>query len=362
MVGSLSDVPRKRYTDLDETLQNEYFQKPPFEPLEQTKFYDFWRKYYTAFSRAQNLLALTCQEKEPNGSGVRRVPSKYFKLDYSPLDSWRDIDFETDELELEQIKDVNIKNEYSFTSNILLYETCPQQYRFFKELEFSPARQSPMLFGTLVHETIEDVHKAVLRGEKSRITHDQIEQWFNSNYINLSKKERVYLAPETRQAAFEHVIRYVERQSKDWSRIKEAEVEVALVKDTYILKGKIDLIRGEGDTVEIVDFKSAEEKPDQHRDQDILERYRRQLEVYAHLVESRHNYRVSKMHIYYTSDKDGDPLVSFKKEGVMIDNTIADIDHTVQKIENKDFALAIEDRPRKLCSDCDMRYYCNAVM
>ena len=50
--------------------------------------------------------------------------------------------------------------------------------------------------------------------------------------------------------------------------------------------GKVDLIRGEGDTVEIVDFKS-EKKPDVLIETAEMNRYRRQLEVYAHLIEEK---------------------------------------------------------------------------
>ena len=51
---SLEGVPRKSYNDLDEILENNYFSKPPYEPFELIKNFDFWRLYYTAFSRAQN--------------------------------------------------------------------------------------------------------------------------------------------------------------------------------------------------------------------------------------------------------------------------------------------------------------------
>ena len=48
----------------------------------------------------------------------------------------------------------------------------------------------------------------------------------------LSKKERVYLAPSSQQAALLHVLRYYERENSNWDRIKEAEVEISLVKDS----------------------------------------------------------------------------------------------------------------------------------
>ena len=156
-------VPRKQYTDLDDLLQRKYYSKKPFEPLEETKNYDFWRLFYTAFSRAQNLLLLTCQEKTTG----KRVPSKYFKPVYDPVCTWRDTSFQPKYLTLETIKDVDLKNAYSFTSHITVFEDCARQYKFYRDLGFAPIRRNPILFGTLVHQTIEDIHKAVLRGEEA---------------------------------------------------------------------------------------------------------------------------------------------------------------------------------------------------
>ena len=237
-----------------------------------------------------------------------------------------------------------------------MFENCAEQYRFFKELEFAAIRESPMLFGTLVHQTIEDIHKTVLRGEESSITFDTIKGWFSANYAMLSKKERVYLAPSSQQAALLHVLRYYERENGNWDRIKEAEVEISLVKDQYILKGSVDLIRGEQGTVEIIDFKS-EKKPDMEKDRERLRQYQSQLEVYAHLVEERTGQKVSRMHLYYTGEDGGNPYVSFHKDDRAIGKTIARFDDIVARIERQDYGIA--SRPAKLCQSCDMRAYCD---
>jgi ATP-dependent DNA helicase UvrD/PcrA len=353
MVGSLEAVPRKQYTDLDQVLEQDYIHRPPFEPIEHTKFFDFWRLYYTAFSRAQNILALTCQEK----SGRGRSPSKHFARFYDELPSWKSESFKPELIKLKQIREVNLKNEYSFTSHIALYENCAQQYRFFKELEFTPVRTSPMLFGTLIHETIEDIHKTVLRGEKEKLSEDQIRQWFETNYHYLTKRERTYLAPPIKEVALKHILRYYNRQDGDWSKILDAEVDISLVKDEYILKGSVDLIIDEQGSVEIIDFKS-EKKPDLESERELLDRYKRQLEVYAHLVEERTGRDVSKTHLYYTSEESGNPLVTFDKDDSSINNTITSFDKIVNRIKNKDFSLY--ERPVKLCIECDMRAYCDS--
>ena len=354
IVGSMDSVPRKQYTDLDELLQGEYYSKEPFEPLEQTKNYDFWRLFYTAFSRAQNLLLLTCQEKT---KGHRRAPSKYFKPVYDPVCPWRDASFQPEDLILETIKDVDLKNEYSFTSHITVFEDCARQYKFYRGLGFAPIRRNPILFGTLVHQTIEDIHKAVLRGEEQIVTDAQISDWFNSNYTHLSRQERLYLSPGGQKAALNHILKYARRERDTWDRLRETEVEVSLVKEAYLLKGHVDLIRGEDDTVEIVDFKS-EKKPDLVNDRERVDRYRRQLEVYAHIIGERTGQTISKMHLYYTGEDDSNPYVSFEKDVHSIDQTMKTFDGIVARIESKDFG--IESRPEGLCRNCDMKAYCDA--
>ena len=353
LVGSLNAIPRKQYTALDELLEQDYLSRPPFEPIEHTKFFDFWRLYYTAYSRAQNVLGLTCQEI----TGKGRTPSKHFVDYYDDLPSWRDAAFIPERLKLDEVKEVNLKREYSFTSHLTLFENCAQQYLFFKELEFSPVRKSPILFGTLVHQTIEDIHKTVLRGEQEKLSHEQIRAWFETNYKYLTKRERVYLAEPIREVAIGHVLRYHDRQNGDWSRIVEAEVDISLVKDQYTLKGSVDLITGEDDTVEIVDFKS-EKKPDMEKDKEKLRRYQRQLDVYAHLVEERTGRKVTKTHLYYTSEKSGNPYISFVKDDKAIEKTINTFDEVVGRIEGHDFSIA--ERPEKLCTECDMRPYCDS--
>ena len=348
LVDSLANVPRKNTNDLMMQIEDRYFKRPAFEPYEVTKYFDFWRLYYTAFSRAQDLLILTCCED-------KRTPSNYFKDIYEELQSVDNPEFDLREFDFKPIKDVNIKNTYSFTSHITVYETCALQYKFYRELEFMPVRANAMLFGTLVHETIEDVHRAALRHEEQTITEENVSRWFDSNYVSLTKAEHTYLAGPQREAALKQVLRYVERQHGDWSQIQQAEVDVSLVKPDYIIGGKIDLIRGEGDTLEIVDFKS-QRKPDMVKAREQLERYRRQLHIYAHLVEERTGQKVSKMHIYYTGEDGGVPTVTYPYTKSAVEGTMAVFNDTVHKIMKKDFRRCAKDP--KVCNACDFRFYC----
>lgn len=348
-VDSLSNVPRKTYKELMSEVEDKYFHRPAFEPYEQMKYFDFWRLYYTAFSRAQDLLILTCDEN-------KRTPSQYFAEVYEELQSVNSPAFDLNEFDFKKVKKVNLKDTFSFTSHITVYETCALQYKFYKELEFMPVRENAMIFGTLVHETIEDIHRAALRQEEQLITPDNITDWFETNYHSLVKSEHTYLAEPQRNAALKQVLRYAERQDGKWDAIKQAEVDVSLVQTDYIIEGKIDLVKGANGTVEIVDFKS-ERKPDMERMRQRLELYRRQLQIYAYLIEQRTGQKVSKMHLYYTGEENGNPMISYPYTKSAIEGTVAAFDDTVHRILRKEFKHTC-DNPQT-CKNCDFRYYCH---
>jgi len=358
IVGSMNAVPAKSFTELDEILQREYYHKPIYEPMDQTKYFDFARLYYTAFSRAQNLLLLTGCES----SSGQKTPSAYFESYWRNLLKWSDSRIDLHKVDLANVKPINIKHEYSFTSHILLYENCPRQYKFYKELQFVEERKGGTLGGSLLHQTIEDIHKAVLRGEQDTLTDANIESWFNTNYQLLVKQLHSYVAEPQRKVLLHQVLNYRDKNENLWHRIKEAEVDVSMVKEDYILEGKIDLIEGENGTVELVDFKSGE-KPDVNTNDEykrkILNQYRRQLEVYAYLIEQRYGYNVSAMHLYYPKEENGNPRITYRYQQHNIDNTIEAFEEVVHKIEKKDFSMDGVLRNEKHCSNCDLRFYCN---
>lgn len=365
LVDSLYARPTAAKDDLLTKVEEKYFHRAPFENRDDIKFFDFWRLYYTAFSRAQNLLVLSCNEC----GGSWRTPSKYFKELYDCLKGYDTLDLSN--VVLDKVKPVNLKQTFSFTSHIELYENCPLQYKFFKELGFTQVRVGATLFGTLVHETIEDVHRAAMRHEEYTITPENIRQWLDTNYSTLSKREHSYLGEKQIDAAYKQVLRYVNKvedgvgpmsggESKGplWHHIQDAEVDVSLVKPDYILHGTVDLISTDGETVEIVDFKS-EKRPETLVETESINRYKRQLEVYAHLVEEKTGKKVSKMHLYYTGEENDKPIISFKKSKDSIAATIQEFDKVVAKIQNHDFSKMTENK--KICRECDMRYYCGKL-
>ncbi len=347
-VDSLGKNPQKSYKLLMVEVERKYFHRGAFEPYDDIKYFDFWRLYYTAFSRPQDLLILTCNE-------TKRSPSKYFENAYNKLPSIDNPSFHLEDFTFHTVKNTNLKKTYSFTSDIAVYDTCALQYKFYKELEFMPALQGAKIFGIVVHETIEDIHRAVLRNEKEDITEENITKWFNNNYQSIVESEHYYLSKPLREVALQQVLRYANQQSETWNAVKQAEVNVTLVQPDYIIGGKVDLLKGEGDTVELVDFK-AEKKPDKEQMKGRIKLYCEQLQLYAYLIEKTTGQHVSKMHLYYTAEESGNPFVSVPYNRNAIDKTVATFDDTVHKIMRKEYTHYAESS--KTCDNCDFRFYC----
>lgn len=345
IVGSQSGTPRKQYNENIEEIISQFSGKGTFENLEDIKMFDFWRLYYVAFSRAQSLLVLLCDSSKQN------EPSKYFEWLYENIP--HDVDYS--KFKFEKIKNAVLKNSYSFTSDINVYLTCPTQYKFFKEIGFEPVRLGSTLFGTVVHETIEDIHKAVLRNEIEKVTDENIQKWLDINYKTASKAQNSYLAQHILEAAFDQVKNYVDRASKNWQAIANAEMPITLSEDKFIITGKVDLVTNEKGEYQILDFKT-EKKPDVNRDTDKVNRVRRQLEIYAYLIEKRYGIKIKGMKVYYTGEKNGVPTISFRMDEKHIKETISTFKNVVDKIERKEFNSKCSDL--NICKNCDLRHFC----
>ena len=58
--------------------------------------------------------------------------------------------------------DKKVTEIYSYTSDYMLYNRCPRQYMFLREYDFVGSRTQTMMFGSLVHQTIEDLHHLLI--------------------------------------------------------------------------------------------------------------------------------------------------------------------------------------------------------
>lgn len=320
------------------------------EPPKEMKNFDLWRKYYTAFSRAETLLVLASSQK-------RGDTSEEFQWIMPALPAYNAKEADYHHLTCRPVGRNVFKPRFAFTSQIALYEECPMKYLWHRGYSFAGTQGSHAMYGELVHETIEDIHRAVLRGEADRVTPPAIYGWMMANYISLSDKENSWLPEAKLKQAFAEIRGYVDFRKVNWDDALAAECPLELVKDDYILNGTIDLLSGNGDKVRVIDFKTGKKPP---MDSPLMEKYLSQLEVYAYLVETKLGRSVERLVLYFTSDAEN-PCVVFPMSKERVEKRMEEFDATARRILARDFARRCEMKKNELptaCRFCDFRKYC----
>jgi hypothetical protein len=95
-----------------------------------------------------------------------------------------------------------VKRRYSFTGDLKLYETCPRQYQFFREYDFTPSRSAVIFFGLLVHQSIEEIHRRVMDGKLATLNETTIRELFDRTFHFLALGDVRPIGSAARESAF----------------------------------------------------------------------------------------------------------------------------------------------------------------
>lgn len=112
------------------------------------------------FDRAKNLCIMT----QMTGAGYSTFgPMK----EYLSTQKFENIaSFDLDSLPVSDDKSEEMTHVYTYTADYLPYKNCPRNYMVFKKYDFVPSRSQTMFFGSLVHETVEDLQNFISGGLK----------------------------------------------------------------------------------------------------------------------------------------------------------------------------------------------------
>ena len=345
-VGSLSSLGSTG-KQVDRDLAP-FYSRPPFEPESRVTEFDRMRLHYVAFSRPQKLLVLTAGDQ----------PKDFFAAIWQGLPQWPYVQKGLLAAQRFEPKErMPVKKSYSFTGHLKIYETCPRQYQFFREYDFTPSRSAAIFFGLLVHQTIEEIHRVVLDGRGGALDEEGIRGLFDRTFRFLSLSDTRTIGAKAREAAFRQVMNYFRQNQDEMSRIIETEVDVSLEKDGYILTGKVDLLMGGDGKLELLDFKTT---PRPAESPELIAAYERQLCTYAHILEERRGRRVDRLLIYWTSEeRKEDALMVIPYRPERVEEAGRHFDRTVGRIQAGEFAVA--DPPEAaICKECDLRMLCRA--
>ncbi len=287
-VSSLYDKPRK---------DREAF-SPQIDVKNKSDYLkNYYRKYYTAFTRAKNLLVLldNCQDQSMiNFAQGLKTSSILNSIDFK---------FKKDHVKKEIL---------AYTTDISLYDACPLKYKFIRLLNYRKEKTKALDFGSKVHSL--------------------------SEYLTNLKKENLSL---------EKINDFI-RENKEFQRpienfvnrnfpIKNSEMNIKLDRKDYILQGNIDIVLENGT---IIDIKTGKINN--------LSSYKNQLLTYYNLL-VYNNKKVDRMFLYFIEE---DELIEVEKS----DFDMEYIDRIGKNIVEKNIEIRTDDKGK--CRYCPMAYFC----
>ncbi len=164
VLGSL--FRKEREADIKEkTVRKLLHKENEGEPLDRISKFDTMRMFYVALSRAENLLIL------PQYTRGSAATDEFKELIASS--SFKELNaFDPREMDKAKKHDKKVTAIYSYTSDFMLYKRCARQYMFLRKYEFTGSRTQTMMFGSLVHQTIEDLHHLLIDKREKELPYD----------------------------------------------------------------------------------------------------------------------------------------------------------------------------------------------
>jgi DNA helicase-2/ATP-dependent DNA helicase PcrA len=346
VVGSLS-TQLSSTKGIDRDL-GAFYHRPRFEPENRITLFDRMRLHYVAFSRPQKVLVLAAHE----------TPKDHFASIWQGLPQWPYV--QQDLLAAQRFtlhERMPVKRAYSFTGDLKIYETCPRQYQFFREYDFTPSRSAVIFFGLLVHQTIEDIHRIALDGKLDTLDEPRIRDLFDRTFRFLCLSDVRPIGDTARESAFRQVINYFRQNREEMRRVIQTEVDVSLEKEGYILSGKVDLLLGGDGKLELLDFKTSPRPTDSPM---LLDSYERQLCTYAYILERRHDKRVDRLLLYWTAEEQkAKAIMAFPYRPERIHEAGRYFDQVVSRIQADEFQVS-QPPETAICKECDLRGLCRS--
>jgi len=155
---------REREADIKEVIVRGIKDTREGEPLDRISRFDNMRMFYVALSRAKNILIMP-RFSTTRKDGVIPRPEQMRASDYfikffndNNFPAIPEIQANLSGLPKAALNKEDLGKTYSYTGDYLMYEHCPRQYMMLRQYNFVPSRSQTMLFGSLVHQTIEDLH------------------------------------------------------------------------------------------------------------------------------------------------------------------------------------------------------------
>jgi len=334
----------------------QYFKRKNDEPEEEIRFFDHMRLFYVAMSRAKNILVM------PNLRESYNTPHRTFTPVLNTIKVLNPDDFDIFDrlapLKVEEPQE--FKPSFGFKSDFQYFKSCPMQYKMFRYYSFAPAMSNELFFGTLVHQTIDDIHHIYLSTpskEEVKIGEAEIEALFRNNYETLRNTGLHPLSITAQEAALNQVKEYFRNSQDLIKNVYRTEVKLLKSQEKYNLTGVIDIIANPNGEYHLYDFK-AQRMEDIKKD---LRFYEDQLNLYYHILKTTYKLDVSRMFIYSTHvDSKAERIHEVHIDPNRVDALVSELDSIALRIVNRDFAHEKRNVDKKICAKCELSFLCGS--
>lgn len=347
-LGSLDSTPRKyEKNKIIDLLFSSIIKKDNYN-FKQEEIEDCYRLYYTGFSRAKEFLFLISKDNRNNLDEPYKTPSYIFEEHFDKLPSYSNFWEHYSEYKLKNIENKKHKKVFSYTGDIALYDDCPIKYRFFRNLNFPKKQVQALNFGSLIHLTIEKLHR--LYKKDIEINPIKIKEVLRENYAYLKKNLGFSLSKDEGEKAISLINLYCEKDFENFIPVVETELNLTFVEENYILNGILDILNKTDTGYNITDLKTNSTRPT-----NIPENYRKQLLTYKYLAEEN-GYHIDSLTLQFLSEGSLDKSeVTFSQQE--IEDNIKYFDIIINKILNEDFFEKTSNLNK--CKYCELKFHCN---
>lgn len=296
-------------------------------------------------------------------------------------------------LRIQAALDVDTKEKYSVTADILSFQLCQRQYGFFAVRNYEPAHVVQIWFGTVIHQVLDKLHMHYSGLLDPQTTgkipsDDDVKSYFNQVEDSLRARGIGAINTNLRKTALK-VLKIFNRIEGPnlYPNVVDTECSLQTDKGDYILHGVVDVLKDVSigrnirnyDSVEIWDYKGSN-FPDINREDGKrkLERYTFQMLAYAELYRLQKGKYPLKGVLYFMNELYTDPEPNIRPTQAVYEIDFRDpsrieqinqamelFSQTVSDIEQCkqcDRWGAPEQMPDKeTCDICDLRWNCPSV-
>lgn len=316
------------------------------------------RLFYVAMTRAKDILFLTASYFYADGKRKQKIsPFVYEALGKDFVEKIeRKKETEKKQLSIFDFKKTsdepflvnhNLINNFSY-SQLDDYGKCPLMYKYKYVLRIPTAPVSYLVFGNIIHKTLQEFYKKYL--ENPQINPREIfilykKNWLPLGFTSSSHEKKV---KENGKIILENFIKKFHHPNlKILGLEKKFKIKI---KDFY-LNGKIDRVDQINDKeIEIIDYKTGQKPEEKTLKKNI------QLSIYALAASDKnfYNKKIEEINLsYYYLEEN--TKITLKKTQEELNKVLKEIEEKVKKIRQQDFL----PKPGFICQQCPFKNICN---